>query len=65
MQKQVSGYCPNVGKECSITIIYLDASDSSGKKYVKGIVVGESSANGYCQISHCPVYESAPDVLRD
>ena len=66
MQKQITGRCPTLNREYTITVRYIDASDKDGKEYIKGISSCEHIKHGgTCDYrATCPLYEVAPQSIK-
>ncbi len=65
MTERIPGYCKKQKKEYVISIRYLDASDLSEKKRIKGIIerCDYAASIGECDVSPCSIWENAPDVI--
>lgn len=66
MIKTISGYCPTQQKNYTVDISYLDASDLSGRQYIKSTAVCEyiKYGNECTMIKQCPLYSKAPEVIN-
>lgn len=60
----LSGHCPTLNDDYSITVDYLDASTLSGQKHIKGLASCELAARGNCpNVKTCPILAKAPDEI--
>lgn len=61
---QVQGFCPTQGKDYTIDVSYLDASDDE-ELYLKGTFRCEYNLSGdKCNGNKCPLYASTPAYKR-
>lgn len=60
----ISGYCPTLNDDYSITVDYIDASDLSGRKHIKGLASCELAGRGDCpNVKTCPLIAKAPEKI--
>ena len=63
MNKIISGFCPIIEEDYSISVSYVDVSTLSSKKYIKSLARCEHSMVDGCPINECPILKSAPEAL--
>lgn len=63
MTETFYGYCPTQDKDYCISVSYLDASDLSNTKYIRGLLTCDyASYGGNCSIN-CPILTQAPEEI--
>lgn len=65
MKKQVTGFCPSVGKDVTITVDYIYSSSfAEGELWVKNLISDCPSVKGtQCHVETCPIADLLPENI--
>lgn len=65
MKKQVSGYCPAIGRETTISVDYIYSSALlEGELWVKGLISDCPAKRGIpCGLDSCPIADLLPENI--